>query len=84
MAARACRKVADQKKHAISGKKPSKRPQDQESSPESAKTFNLSTPKVHALGYYPSAICWLGMPDSYSTNMVYLDWPTMNEAYYSF
>lgn len=72
-AAHARRKAADQKKRAISGKQPPKPSQDQEGSPESPKTFNLETPKVHALGYYPSVIRWLGTTDSYSTNRVCLD-----------
>lgn len=83
-AARARRKAADQKKCALSGKQPPKQSQDQESSPDSPKTFNLSTPKIHALGYYPSVIRWLGTTDSYSTNRVCSDQPATNKSNYSF
>jgi len=73
-AARARRKVASQKTHALSGKQAVKEPQDQEGPDKPAKTtFSLLMPKVHALGDYPSTIHRLGTTDSYSTQRVRAD-----------
>ena len=73
VAARGRRQVANQKTRALSGKQPARKPQNREHPDESVKTFNLSTPKVHALGDYPSTIRWLGTTDSYSTQRVFAD-----------
>ena len=72
-AARGRRQVANQKTHALSGKQPARGPKDPESPKKAVKTFNLLTPKVHALGDYPSTIRWLGTTDSYSTQRVSAD-----------
>jgi len=69
-AARGRRQVTNQKTRALSGKQLARQPQDQGGPAKSAKAFNLSTPKVHALGDYPSTIRWLGTTDSYSTQRV--------------
>jgi len=69
-AARARRQVADQKTRALSGKQPTRQPQDRGGPAKSANTFNLSTPKIHALGDYPSTVRRLGTTDSYSTQRV--------------
>ena len=73
-AARGRRQVASQKTRALSGKQPAREPQDQGGSDKPAKaTFSLLTPKVHALGDYPSTIRLLGTTDSYSTQRVPAD-----------
>ena len=73
-AARGRRQVANQKTRALSGKKPAGEAQDHEKNPKKpAETFNLLTPKIHALGDYPSTIRWLGTTDSYSTQRVPLN-----------
>ena len=79
VATRGRRQVANQKTRALSGKQPAKKPQNREHPDESVKTFNLSTPKVHALGDYLSTIRWLGTTDSYSTQRVFADQLTQNE-----
>lgn len=70
-AARARRQAASQKTRALSGKQPVREPQDKEGPDKPTKTtFSLLTPKVHALGDYPSTIRRLGTTDSYSTQRV--------------
>ena len=83
-AARGRRQVADDKTRALSGKRPTKQPQNQGNLAKPAKTFSLSTPKVHALGDYPSTIRWLGTTDSYSTQRVSSKLLAVNESDSSF
>ncbi|KAF9642761.1 hypothetical protein BDM02DRAFT_3233219, partial [Thelephora ganbajun] len=79
-AARGHRRVANQKMRALSGKQPTKQPQDNGGAAKSVKTFSLSMSKVHALGDYPGTIRQLGTTDSYSTQRVSVDEFEVNES----